>query len=335
VIVNLERFIALERPRWERLDGMLARIADDPWRRLDLAEARELEGLYQRAAADLARLATFTAEPDVRRYLESVVARGYTEIHGAPVEAGRFRLWAWLARTLPRTWRRRAGAFWFAAALMAAGAAFGGAAIAWDPGARSVLITMPHLQDDPAERVAREQADQGRRLADRKARFSGALITHNTQVTLAAMALGMTCGIGTGVLMFYNGVMVGALAVDYVSAGQTSFLLGWLMPHGVVEIPAILVGGQAGFVLAAAILGRGQRRRLAARLRAAAPDVVTLCFGAALMLVWAGTVEAFFSQYHEPVLPYAVKIAFGAAEFAALALYLAFSGGGPEKGAGA
>jgi len=174
--------------------------------------------------------------------------------------------------------------------------------------------------------VAHEEAERGKHLEDRKARFSGMLMTHNTQVTLASMALGMTFGAGTIILMVYNGVMLGALAVDYVTAGQTSFLLGWLLPHGVVEVPAMLIGGQAGFVLAGAMLGRGQRMRLAARLRAVAPDVVTLSFGAALMLVWAGTVEAFFSQYHEPVLPYAVKIAFGAAEFAALAFYFGTCG---------
>ena len=105
------------------------------------------------------------------------------------------------------------------------------------------------------------------------------------------------------------------------------------MPHGVIEVPAMLIGGQAGFVLAGAMLGRGQRKRFADRLRAAAPDVVTLSFGAALMLVWAGAVEAFFSQYHEPVLPYAVKIAFGAAEFAALAFYLGQCGRKPRTGA--
>ena len=43
--------------------------------------------------------------------------------------------------------------------------------------------------------------------------------------------------------------------------------------------------------------------------------------GASLMLVWAGFVEAFLSQYHEPVIPYAVKIAFGCVELAALAWY--------------
>mgnify|MGYP003340619117 CR=1 FL=1 len=45
--------------RGETLDShaALARLAADPWRRLPLEEARELERLYQRAAADLARLA--------------------------------------------------------------------------------------------------------------------------------------------------------------------------------------------------------------------------------------------------------------------------------------
>ena len=40
--------------------------------------------------------------------------------------------------------------------------------------------------------------------------------------------------------------MLGALAVDYVMAGQTSFLLGWLMPHGVVEIRPSWSAGERG-----------------------------------------------------------------------------------------
>jgi len=45
-----------------------------------------------------------------------------------------------------------------------------------------------------------------------------------------------------------------------------------------------------------------------------------------VMLIWAGIVEAFFSQYHEPVIAYEVKIGFGALEFILLILFLAKSG---------
>ena len=48
------------------------------------------------------------------------------------------------------------------------------------------------------------------------------LMTHNTQVTLTAMALGMTWGIGTLVIIFSNGVMLGAVAADYLLAGQSA-----------------------------------------------------------------------------------------------------------------
>jgi hypothetical protein len=54
--------------------------------------------------------------------------------------------------------------------------------------------------------------------------------------------------------------------------------------------------------------------------------VFAIVAGAAALLVWAGIVEAFVSQYHQPVLPYSLKIAFGACELAALTAFLAWAG---------
>jgi len=151
-------------------------------------------------------------------------------------------------------------------------------------------------------------------------------MTHNIQTSVFTLALGMTWGVGTMMLLFYNGIALGAISVDYIADGQTRFLMGWLMPHGVIEIPAILVAGQAGFLLALGLIGRGSREPLAQRMRAVSRDAVTLTFGFALLLVWAGFVEAFLSQYHEPAVPYEAKIAFGAIEFILLFLYLVKSG---------
>jgi hypothetical protein len=49
------------------------------------------------------------------------------------------------------------------------------------------------------------------------------------------------------------------------------------------------------------------------------------------MLVWAGIIESFFSQYHEPVVPYEVKIAFGLVELVLLGFFLSRSGRGRIK----
>jgi uncharacterized membrane protein SpoIIM required for sporulation len=98
------------------------------------------------------------------------------------------------------------------------------------------------------------------------------------------------------------------------------------MPHGVIEIPAILIAGQAGLILALALIGWGKRTSLRMRLREVSRDLVTLIFGVGLLLIWAGFIEAFLSQYHEPVIPYDAKIAFGLVELILLTLFLAKSG---------
>jgi uncharacterized membrane protein SpoIIM required for sporulation len=253
--------------------------------------------------------------------LEWLVSRAYAEIHEAR-ERRRFRPWRWFTTDFPRTFRRHVHAFQLAAALTLLGCAFGALAIGIDPEAKTVLMPFEGLQVTPAERVAREQQLQGQQLAGRKGRFSAELMTHNTQVALTTLALGMSFGFGTVVVLFYNGVILGAVALDYIRGGQSVFLLGWLLPHGAIEIPAILLGGQTGLVIASALIGWGSRVSRAERLRAISRDVVTLAGGATVMLVWAGIVEAFLSQYHEPVIPYGLKIAFGVMEIVLLTLFL-------------
>jgi uncharacterized membrane protein SpoIIM required for sporulation len=186
------------------------------------------------------------------------------------------------------------------------------------------IAPFPHLLENPSERVRKEESTQ--MLANTKGRFSAVLMTNNTQVSILALALGVTWGIGTLILLFYNGVVLGAVIFDYVRAGQSVFLMGWLLPHGVVEIPAILIAGQAGLLLGQALIGWNSKESVSQRLRSVTGSLVTLISGAALLLIWAGLVEAFLSQYHEPILPYQIKIVFGLVELLALLMFLTFAG---------
>ena len=326
MIIDLTKFLASERPHWAELEALLNGLEANPDHELDLARARRLHYLYERASADLGKLATFASEPDIRRYLEGLVARAYGEIHETREKPHRLAPWHWFCHTFPQAFRRNVRAFWLSVAITLAGCAFGGLAVAFDPESKSVLMPFSHLQGDPAKRVVQEEKAANDRLAGHKAGFSTMLMTHNTKVSILAMALGMTWAIGTIVLLFYNGVILGAVAVDYALAGQTKFLLGWLLPHGSFEIPAILIAGQAGLLLGGALIGWGERTSLRARLRLVSRDLVTLIGGVALMLVWAGFIEAFLSQYHEPAIPYSLKIGFGAVELVLLTLFLARSG---------
>ncbi len=324
MIIDLEKFIREEQPVWRELERWVHRLEAGARSSLDLAGARRVHYLYERTASDLARLNTFAFDPETKRYLESLIGRAYALIHDARPRTRRVAPYLWFCGVLPRTFRRRWRAFALAAGAVLLGAVFGAAVITVDPGMRSVLLPFHHLHVHPSERVAEEERRPPRALEDHRASFSATLITHNTRVAIFSMALGIAWGIGTLVLLFYNGVIIGAVAADYMLAGETRFLLGWLLPHGAVEIPAFLIAGQAGLVLAGTMIGRGSRTPLGQRLRNRAGELATLIGGVAILLVWAGIVEAFFSQYHEPILPYSLKILFGLAE---LILLCAFLGG--------
>jgi uncharacterized membrane protein SpoIIM required for sporulation len=330
MIIDLNKFVTNERPYWTELESTLNRIENNSRRVLPLAEIRRFHYLYERTAAGLAKLNTFASEPETHRYLESLVARAYGEVHETRDRQHRFSPLMWFFQTLPQTFRRHVRAFWLSVGITLLGAVFGGFAVAYDPEAKAAVLPemfANHL-GDPAERVAREERNPDQSSAGHMSSFSAQLMVNNIGVSIKAMAFGMTWGVGTIILLFYNGIILGLVGVDYIMAGQTTFLLGWLLPHGVIEIPAILIGGQAGLMLGGALIGRGRRDTMRARMRAITPDLVTLIFGVALMLVWAGLVESFFSQYHEPVLPYAVKIAFGCIELALLIVFLAHCGRG-------
>ena len=328
MILDLPKFVEKEQPLWRELAKLLDRIEADVTLRLDLPRINRLHYLYERTSADLAEIDALVSEPELRSNLEALVSRAYGEIHGTRAGAARFAPWHWISRTFPQTFRRRVRQFALAASIMAAGALFGGFALLLDRDAKPALLPFEHLQGSPADRVAEEERHQRsqERLEDGHQSFSAELMTHNTRVAIFSMAMGMSCGVGTMVLMFYNGVILGAVCADYVAAGQGVFLAGWLLPHGVIEIPSILIAGQAGLLLGGALIGWGTRLPLRARLRRILPDLLTLIGGVAVLLVWAGVMESFFSQYHEPVLPYALKIAIGLAEGLLLVLFLARAG---------
>ncbi len=333
MIIDLERFIHEEKTYWTELETILDKLDRDPLKKMNLSEIKRFHYLYQRTSSDLARVMGFSAETEIRRYLESLVGHAYAEVHELREKPHRFSPLHWFFHVFPQTFRQHMRAFVLALLITAFGFAIGGIAVSIDTEAKRVILPFSHLQVDPSKRVDYEEKAGATkdRLKGKKATFSAFLMTHNTKVSLFTFAMGFSWGIGTVVLLFYNGIILGATALDFVHAGKSMFLLGWLLPHGAIEIPAILLAGQAGFILAGALIGWGRSISLKKRLRTVAPELVTLLYGLAVMLIFAGIVEAFFSQYHEPVIPYDAKIIIGVLEVIALILFFGFSGKSKEK----
>src|SRR5438045_204474 len=76
--------------------------------------------------------------------------------------------------------------------------------------------TMPMIQPTKEGEEANESVASTGQLAE----FSSHLFQNNMSATLFAFALGITLGIGTIWLMWYNGIIIGALAAVFFEAGQ-------------------------------------------------------------------------------------------------------------------
>jgi uncharacterized membrane protein SpoIIM required for sporulation len=229
------------------------------------------------------------------------------------------------ARGFPRLFRQEWRAIALAAAILISGALVGAVFVAEDPHSLGALIPDMHQDLTPGERVGRDQAPGHTAAPDQAAAFSGWLFTHNIQVSFVVFALGITFGAGTALMLFYNGVPLGALAMQYQQSRLGTFFWAWILPHGIPELTVVSIAGGAGLIIARGLWLPGRRRRREALL-AEAPRAAALVLGGMPILVLAGLIEGTVSQIHEPTLPYAAKLAFAALVAAGVYYYLLTAG---------
>ena len=96
MIIDLQKFITEERPFWNELETMLEKLEKRPELRLSLSQLERFHYLYQQTSGDLAKIKTFSAEPNTLVYLESLVARAFGEIHETRQTPHRFAPLHWL-----------------------------------------------------------------------------------------------------------------------------------------------------------------------------------------------------------------------------------------------
>src|ERR1044072_2865956 len=127
MIIDLQKFVASERPHWRELESILDRLSSDSAFKPGLEQLKHFHYLYERASADLAKITTFPSEPETRRYLEALVARAYGEIHETREKPHRVAPLRWFFTTFPQTFRRHVRAFGLSVAITIVGTFFGGA----------------------------------------------------------------------------------------------------------------------------------------------------------------------------------------------------------------
>ncbi|HEX7153637.1 MAG TPA: stage II sporulation protein M [Thermoanaerobaculia bacterium] len=318
--MNVESFITKRTPVWKELEALVNRAEVT---KLSRDETHELVELYRRACSDLNRARSYTANPEVLGYLNQLTGRAYRFIYAAahetPIAAAFGNL---VTREIPSAFRRERNAVLLAAAAFLLGALFGALAVIADTANARRLIPAQFFSESPRERVEKiENGKERIQNVEESLVFGASLYTHNIRVSFLAFTLGALTIVGGLWILFYNGVILGAVATMYVIDGVTVFFIAWVGPHGALELPAIIFGGAAGIVAGRAILMPGTLTRGSA-LRRVLPSVWRMLIGTMLILFLAGLIEGGFSQFSAKSVPYAIKISMAGLLFAGLMIYL-------------
>jgi uncharacterized membrane protein SpoIIM required for sporulation len=320
--MDLATFIQQHRPRWRQLEDILKHVEGSGLASLNEEQAIEFGRLYRQAASDLNQAQTFVSGDATVQYLNDLVARCYLVIYA------RTRTdWRGLLRHLvfgfPATFRRHIGAVCLATAIFSLGTAFGFAAAYLEPSAREFLMPENFPTIEPGEEG--EEENQRAATSGHLAAFSAYLFQNNMRVTLIAFALGITFGIGTAWLLWTNGLMTGALAVAFWNKNQFLAYCTGILPHGVIEIPAILIGSAAGFLLARSMIRVFPWPRLV-ELTRAGKEALLLVAGTLPLLIGAAFIEAVVARAPNRLLDSGFKLAVAGIVGLAFAAYVLLLG---------
>jgi uncharacterized membrane protein SpoIIM required for sporulation len=307
--MDLDRFLATNQPLWDRLSTLAARGTRGA-NRLSAQEIDELVRLYQRTSSHLSYVRTYYRDPALTARLTGLVATAGAVVYGTRPKSlraiGRF-----FAETFPAAlWhnRRFVGA---AAALFFVPAVAVGVWLANSPTAIEAVgppaLREAYLHEDFESYYSSEPASS----------FAAKVTTNNIQVGFLAFASGVLLCVPTAYLLVSNGANVGVPAGLFSAAGENAKFYGLIVPHGLLELTAVVIAGSAGLRLGWSLIDPGDRPRRDALVEEGRRSVV-LVLGLVATFTVAGTIEGFVTGSG---LPTAVRVGIGVLVEAAFVLY--------------
>jgi uncharacterized membrane protein SpoIIM required for sporulation len=152
--------------------------------------------------------------------------------------------------------------------------------------------------------------------------MAGFYVYNNVGIAFRCFATGVLFGLGSVFFLVYNGLVTGAVVGFVINAGAGANIGTFICGHAPFELTAIVVSGAAGMRLGWALLETGGRTRFGS-LRSHARELFELVSGAALLLLIAAGIEAFWSPSGIPVK---IKLGFSAIASVSLVLYFVLAG---------
>jgi uncharacterized membrane protein SpoIIM required for sporulation len=307
VLSNL--WIQKRTPYWERLTTLVAAAGQS--RGLSRGELQELALLYRQVASDLSTLRQDRTSSALASQVNHLLARAHHIIYSSRRSTWRNFL-LYLRDGYPLVFRRQINYVFASLVIMLAGTLVAVAFTLAD-----ARFAAPIVGPNVMEAVEHHEM-WTTSIVSVAPQASSFIMTNNLSVSFMAFAGGLLFGAGSVFEMFYNGLMLGAVAVLCQKAGMAIPLWSFVAPHGSLELPAITIAGAAGLRLGHGMLFPGIYTWKDSVARAGR-EAVRLVSGVIPMLIIAGSLEGFFSPSSAPV---ALKFSVGAGLFVLLLVWL-------------
>ena len=274
---------------WTRFAALIRKVDSSGWKKLSADEASEYSRLFREVCHDLSTVRTRDWGDGLTSYLNDLVTRGHNLFYKAPPSRTRDFV-RFVAHGFPRIFRRNIGYFYTACLLF-----FLPFAIAWvvvqnrpDLGARIIPSMQLDMMEEMYSEAKFEEFDTSR------AAMGGFYVFNNVGIALRCFAMGILLGTGTVYVLLTNGIVLGAVSGYIVGRGYGENFISFIISHGSFELTAIAVAGGAGLMLGDAIVHPGRYTRLES-LKIRGVEAVYIACGAAVMLIVAAMIEAFWS----------------------------------------
>ena len=278
-------FIKQNEERWKTFEQLLQQgKRSDPDR---LAE------LYTELSDDLAFAQSQYPGSSTEQYLNQLTIRVHDAIHRTQKEeSGRFI--AFWKEELPQIYGKRRKELFYSLVVFSIALMIGFLSQSGDSGfTRAILgdayvnMTIANIESgDPlAVYGSQRQMDM----------FLG-ITMNNIRVSFMAFAFGMLTAVGTGYILFTNGIMIGSFLEFFNQYDLLGESIRVVFIHGTLELSAIVVAGAAGFVLGNSFLFPGTYTRMESFI-SGSKESVKMIIGLIPVFIAAGFLESFITRY--------------------------------------
>jgi uncharacterized membrane protein SpoIIM required for sporulation len=285
--VDIDRYIARNQAGWSRLEALTTQARRGVGN-LAPSELDELVQLYQRVSSQLSYVRTYYRDPALTARLTRIVASANGVVYGKRARTLRvvrdFFVW-----TFPGAVYHIRKAILWSAVLFFVPAILMGVWLTHDPIALDASASR-------SERVTyvRDQFEQY--YSDRPHPvFFSQVTTNNIRVSFVIFGSGIVLPlIGPILILLMNGLPLGYISAWMVADGDFWRFLGFILPHGMLELSAVVIAGGASLALGWALVAPGDRPRSIA-LRDEGRRLVTVVLGLMAMFLAAGLIEGFIT----------------------------------------